>query len=211
MNFDRVAPAYRGLEELVFGQQLQAARCAFVRQISAAQRALVVGEGDGRFLEQLRRAQPALFVDCVDASAKMLELTRARVGENGVRLIQADLRVAAFPPRRYDLVVTHFFLDCFKEKTLRQIVKKLSAAATEEATWLIADFHLPAGGWRRSGARLLLAVMHLFFRLVAGLEARRLVDYAPLLRAAGWTLADEAISPNEMIRSQLWERTAPPA
>ncbi|MGH7938770.1 MAG: class I SAM-dependent methyltransferase, partial [Chthoniobacterales bacterium] len=80
MNFDRVAPYYRRLETVVFGGRLQIARAAFVRQLPPSRRALIAGEGDGRFLEQLRAAQRELPVECIDASAKMLELARARVG-----------------------------------------------------------------------------------------------------------------------------------
>jgi ubiquinone/menaquinone biosynthesis C-methylase UbiE len=207
VNFDRVAPHYRRLETLVFGEELQNARCAFVRQISGARRALVVGEGDGRFLKQLRHAQPGLQVECLDASARMLNLARARVGDSGVQFLQADLRAAAFPALRYDLIVTHFFLDCFAETALREVVEKLSAAATDDATWLIADFYPPPRGGRRWWARFLIATMYLFFRLAAGIEARRLVDYAPFLGAAGFVLESEVISPNGMIRSQRWVRS----
>ncbi len=202
MNFDRIAPHYRRLETLVFGRKLQEARCAFVSQLPPSRRALIVGEGDGRFLEQLREGQPALPVECIDASAKMLELARARAGDRSTQFIQADIREAAFPPARYDLVATHFFLDCFEEKELREVVKKLSAAAMPDAIWLVADFRPPAGGW----GRLLIATMYLFFRWIAGLQARRLVDYAPFLSQDGFVLEKESGAPNEIIRSQLWRR-----
>ncbi len=208
MSFDRVAPHYRRLETVIFGSQLQAARCAFVRQRADLRRALVVGEGDGRFLQQLRRAQPHLEIDCLDSSARMLELVRARVRETGVHFIQADIREAAFPAKRYDLIVTHFFLDCFEKLALRQIVEKLSAAATDDATWLIADFHPPPRGWRRWWARFLIALMYRFFRVAAGIEARSLEEYARLLQAQGFSLANEVTSPNGMIRSQRWARPA---
>ena len=205
MNFDRVAPHYRRLEMLVFGQQLQAARSAFVRQISRARRALLVGEGDGRVREELLRAQPERQVEYLDASARMLALARARVGDARVQFLHADLSAAAFPAQRYDLIVTHFFLDCLEEAALREVVDKLSAAATDSATWLIADFHAPPRG--RYWARFLIASMYCFFRVAAGIDARRLIDYAPLLRAHDFSLTREIISPNGMIRSQRWERS----
>lgn len=202
MSFDFIAPFYRRLEALVFGRQLQAARCAFVRQIGGARRALVVGDGDGRFLAELVRAQPELEVDYLDASTRMLELARARVDSERVRFLRADLLEAALPAARYDLVATHFFLDCFAEAALREVVEKLSATATDDAIWLVADFRET----RRWFGRLLLAAMHLFFRAFAGIEARRLVDYQPLLRAAGFCLTSETISPNELVQSQRWAR-----
>ncbi|MGI8431706.1 MAG: class I SAM-dependent methyltransferase [Chthoniobacterales bacterium] len=206
MSFDRVAPFYRRLETLVFGRQLQEARVAFLRELKTPRRALVVGEGNGRFLAELRRAQPELPIECLDASARMLALARARVGDSFVQYLHADLRAAAFPPARYDLVVTHFFLDCFTEKSLQEVVEKLSASATADATWLIADFHEPPRGWRRACGRILMATMYRFFRVVAGIEASRLVDYTPFLRKVGFRLTSEAVFAHGLLRSQSWRR-----
>lgn len=204
MSFDFVAPFYRRLETLVFGEQLQAARCAFVRQIGDPQRALVVGDGDGRFLAELLRTRPALKVDYLDSSAHMLELARARAGSERVRFLHADVREAVLPDGHYDLVVTHFFLDCFTEGSLREVVQILSAAASDGAVWLVADFR----DNQRWLGRLLLAAMHFFFRLIAGIEARRLIDYQPLLQAVGFRLTNETLSPNALVRSQRWAREA---
>jgi ubiquinone/menaquinone biosynthesis C-methylase UbiE len=206
VNFDAIAPFYRRLERLVFGGKLQRARCAFVRQIPPARRALVIGDGDGRFLEQLRRAQPELPIDCLDASARMLARARARVGDENAQYIRADIRVAAFPARRYDLIVTNFLLDCFDERELPQVIETLAAAASDDAVWLIADFQIPGRGWRRPAARLLIATMYFFFRIVAGLTTRRLVEFALLLEARGFCLTNSAFSPNEMLRAQVWRR-----
>ena len=210
MSFDRVAPFYRWLETLVFGRRLQAARIAFVRQLDAPRRALVLGEGDGRFLEQLRRAQPELQIECLDASARMLALARARVGESHLHYLHADIRAAAFPPARYDLVVTHFFLDCFTAETLSEVIAKIAASTTENATWLVADFHEPPRGWRRVWGRLLISTMYRFFRIAARIEARRLVDYGPSLRREGFSLTSEVVSAHGLLRSQLWRRSEKP-
>ena len=136
----------------------------------------------------------------------MLELARARVGDRYTQFIQADIREAAFPPARYDLLVTHFFLDCFERKELHAVVDKLAGAATPDAIWLVADFQKPPRGWPRVWGRLLIATMYLFFRSLSSLKARRLVDYGPFLTGNGFSLTNEVVSPNQMIRSQLWRR-----
>ncbi len=205
MSFDRVAPYYRWLETLVFGNQLQQARVAFVREIRPPRRVFIAGEGDGRFLaELLRTGEPR--IDCVEASACMIALARKRVPDAHVNFIQADIRDLTLREAPYDLIVSHFFLDCFAEVALAEIVAKLANAATPNAQWLIADFCYPARGWRRRRARALIAAMYLFFRAAAGIEARRLVDYSPLLRANGFELTKEHLSRRGEIRSQLWQR-----
>ncbi len=208
MSFDRVAPYYRSLETLVFGQQLQEARVAFVGKIDAPRRVLVVGEGNGRFLAEFVRAHPAATIDCLDASARMIELARSRVQDASVRLIQGDIREVDLHPGDYDLLVTHFVLDCFVGDGLREVVQKLAAAAKPEAVWLLADFCLPSSGWQRWHAELWVRAMYLFFRLTSGLEASRLEDPAPFLRATGFERDRERRFRSGMIQSAIWRRLA---
>jgi ubiquinone/menaquinone biosynthesis C-methylase UbiE len=208
VSFDRVASHYRWLETVVFGQQLQLARTAFVRQLDAPRRALVVGEGNGWFLAALLHAHRALRVDCVEASARMIALARGQVDESRVNFIHADIRATALPGQQYDLIVTHFFLDCFTEAALRAAVEKLSRAAMPGATWLLADFSEPTAGWQRWHARLWIRAMYVFFRLTSGIEGGRLVDPSPLLRAAGFVRLGQRLSRFGMIKSELWRRPA---
>jgi SAM-dependent methyltransferase len=206
VNFDSVATSYRRLETIVFGDQLQQARVAFLGKIERPRRVLVVGEGNGRFLTEFVRHYPAAAVDCIEGSARMIALARRAVGARPVRFIQADVSAVALAPNSYDLIVTHFFLDCFSEKTLPPLIARLADAATAESKWLVADFCYPPRGWRRPWARMLIGLMYIFFRVVAGIGAHQLVDYRTSLRAQGFECADETISPNEMIRSELWRR-----
>ena len=206
MSFDRIAPHYRWLETLVFGRQLQAARMAFVKEMREPDRVLVAGEGDGRFLAEFVRAHPRSGVDCIDASGRMIELARQRVGTASVNFVQRDVREVELPVATYDLVVTHFFLDCLNEQSLFLVIAKLARSAKRDARWLIADFCEPERNGRHMGPRFLIALMYFFFRVVSGIEARRLIDYRPLLRAEGFSLVRTILSPNKMVRSEVWGR-----
>ena len=116
MNFDLISPHYRWLEAIAFGRALQNARACWINQIPRPNRALIVGEGNGRFLCELLRVHPQIDVDCVDASQRMLDLARDRIQ----RLCPESLGTIRFhhrnfldwsPACQYDLLVTHFFLD----------------------------------------------------------------------------------------------------
>ena len=208
MNFDRVAAPYRWLETAVFGQQLQQARIAFVREIAAPRRVLVVGEGNGRFLAAFLQAFPDAAVTCIEASARMIALTRRRVGKALVDFVEEDIREVALPPAHYDLIVTHFVLDCFNEATLSEVVAKLAHAAKPEASWLLADFREPPDGWEQRHARFWLRSMYAFFRLTTGIDADQLVDPSPFFREAGFGCHVQRLYRFEMIKSEWWRRSA---
>ena len=71
MNCDRIASVYRWLEYFVFGRALEHCRNCHLDSIGTRQRALLLGDGDGRFLENCLRANSAVMVDSVDISEKM--------------------------------------------------------------------------------------------------------------------------------------------
>jgi len=168
----------------------------------------VVGEGDGRFLRQLLTRHPEAQVDCVDASDRMLQLAQQRIGHDASRVNFLRRDMSSWRPTagQYDLIVTHFFLDCFSENDLGEVVAKLSGAANENATWLLADFRVPTQAFARLRARAWLATMYWFFRNVAGIEARELVDPSPFLRAEGFSLARQHLFRQGFLKSERWRR-----
>jgi ubiquinone/menaquinone biosynthesis C-methylase UbiE len=216
VSFDTIAPWYRTLEWIAFGDDLQRCRIACLDDVLAPQRALVVGEGNGRFLCELLRRHPGVEVDCIDVSQRMLQLARKRLERDSpqavprVRFLQHDLTSWSPPGRHYDLVVTHFFLDCFAEAQLAAIVRKLAQATIENANWLLADFCVPAKGLARFRAHAWLAVMYRFFRVTARIGARQLVDPTPFLRDEGFALARHHVFRSGMLKSEVWRNSAAP-
>jgi SAM-dependent methyltransferase len=212
VSFDTLAPWYRTLEWIAFGDDLQRCRVACLREIAAPRRVLIVGEGNGRFLCELLRLHPGVEIDCIDASQRMLQLARKRIDRElphhaeRVRFLHQDLTAWTAPEHHYDLVVTHFFLDCFAETQLAAIVGKLAQAATERACWLLADFCLPSQGVAWLRARAWLAVMYQLFRLAAGIGARQLVDATPFMQGEGFALARRHSFRKGMLKSEMWRR-----
>jgi ubiquinone/menaquinone biosynthesis C-methylase UbiE len=213
VSFDSIAPAYRTLETIAFGGALQRARVACLGEMGSPRRALIVGEGNGGFLCELLRRHQNVAVDCVDESQRMLELARQRIERRlsadatRVRFLHHDITSWTPPEAAYDLIVTHFFLDCFSEDRMAEIVTRLSRAATPSATWLLADFCVPAAGFARARAGLWLAAMYRFFRSTAGIEARELSDPSRFLQLARFGLASQHLFRHGMVKSQLWRRS----
>lgn len=200
-NFDGVARWYRWLEYAAFGRALERCRFALLPELAEVRRVLILGEGDGRFLQRLLAMNPRARVDVVEASVGMLRLARGRLPADArVRFIQADARRWRFPRGEYDAVVTCFFLDCFTPETLAELMPRIAASAKPEARWLLAEFA------ERSSlrSRAWLAGMHAFFRVATHLEARRLAPFADLLLKNGWRRSRGEAFAGDLLRAEIW-------
>lgn len=209
VGFDRLAPHYLWLEHVVAGRRLQACRTAYLATLPRPRRVLVLGVGRGRFVRALVTRHPGVPVVCVDASAAMLARVRrlcAGLGAAaaGVSCVHADA-LSTLPVGPFDLVATHFFLDCFRPDQLSALVDRVASVAAPGATWLVADFAVPAHGWRRWRARAIHALMYAVFRLVTGLAASRLTPPDEALRAHGFRLRARRTFDQGLLHSDCWE------
>jgi len=212
-RFDRLARAYRWMEYFSFGPYLQQCRRLRIVEMTTCRHALVYGDGDGRFLAELMRRAPEIRATAVDASSKMLlRLARRLPPETPVRLVHADAlecEPARFPEAPFDLVVSHFFLDCLNETEMATLLAHVNDAADEAALWVVSDFAIP----QRAPARLLGAWivrgLYLAFGLLTGLRTRRLPDHPRAMREAGWMLEDRHELLFGLLVSESWRRKAP--
>ena len=211
MNCDGLARWYWPLEYLGWRHQLERRREQFLPEITHARRVLVLGDGDGRFLAAFLRANPRSEVDYVDLSAQMLALARKRAvaasPASDVRFHHADAMTWPLPPPgTYDLVVTHFFLDCFTTGQLPALLDRVAAATTDRALWIVSEFHQPAHGFAAWRARVYIRALYLFFRVVTGLRVDALPSYRPLLEARGFRLERAITTDLGLLVSELWQR-----
>ena len=227
LNFDRVARPYQWLEYLLLGRALHRCRLHFVPQLPDRQKALVLGDGDGRFLAHLLARYPWLHANAVDLSPAMLRLLRGRAtaasptAATRLTTHQADARTFE-PAGPYDLVVTHFFLDCLSEPELERLVARTAPHLAPGAIWLLSDFRIPPSGLPRLLALALVRSLYLAFRILTGLRVTRLPDHASALRRNGLTLDAQHRSLYGILTTEIWQTpprtslhpiaiTAPPA
>jgi len=195
VNCDRIARWYRWIEYAGFGRALERRREAFLNDVSDVRRGLVLGDGDGRALSALMATAPHACVDYIDISARMLELARERAGTARVAYRCQDARTAPLPAAEYDLIVTHFFLDCFDEAELEPLIARLTDAAAPRSRWVISEFR--GNGW-------LVRVLYFFFRVATGLRTRRLADHHPVLKGYGFNLVRHEEAWRGLLVSELW-------
>lgn len=205
-NFDRIARAYRWFEYLTLGPLLQQTRNHYLPALGTPRHALILGDGDGRFTRRLLGMYPNLHADAVDGSASMLSLLHRRTLSYSDRLQihHADIRTLT-PNCTYDLVITHFLLDCLTEPEVFSFISRLTPSLAPGTTWLVSEFRVPPGllHWP---ARLYIRVLYLAFRILTGLRITHLPDFATPLRAAGFTRIVAHRTALGLLTTEIWRR-----
>jgi SAM-dependent methyltransferase len=197
---------YRWCEYAAFGRELERRRTRWLLEGCRAQKALVLGDGDGRFVAQLVAAAPEVHVDLVDSSRVMLELASQRARSTRVACHHSDARAFLPLPPQFDLVTTHFFLDCFDSQDLERLILQIADAALPGAVWLISEFRQRPTGWRAVWAWLWLRLLYFLFGLTTGLKVRDLTDHRPLLEASGFRLEKVEEVWFGLLASELWRK-----
>jgi trans-aconitate methyltransferase len=206
-NFDRVAAIYRWAEYISLGPLLQRTRTHFLHQLNNPRHVLVLGDGDGRFLEQLLLHYPHCSATAADISAAMLSKLRDRCAFASTRLTtlhRSALEIDASPDT--DLVVTHFLLDCFTQPEVDALTTRLASQLSPGALWLVSDFALPTHRILRPFARLYIMSLYAAFRLLTGLRVRHLPDTQSALTRAGLRRLARKSFLFGLLYTELWQR-----
>ncbi len=169
----------------------------------------MLGEGDGRFMAAFVRQNEQATVDSIESSREMTRLAALRVRANErVAFHNADARLFAIPAVEYDLIVTHFFLDCFSSEECAGLISSISGAAAPRARWLLSEFHQPEEGFARYWTALLIRICYFCFRLATGLKTTQLPEYRGALRANGFARMRYKEALGGLLISELWERVS---
>ena len=212
MSFDTLAQFYSAAEWLVAGNVLQKCRLAYVDEARTANEILLVGEGHGRFLQELVRINERGAICCVDSSPRMLDVSKRRI--DAMESIQDRVRFVPMPienfdpGRSFDFLGTQFFLDCFPELELSEVVRKLATLLKPGGRWLLCDFQVPPGGWRRVRASAALWLAYAFFRCATTIKARRIVPPEKMIAANGLRRVRRVEFNFGLIYAELWEKPA---
>jgi len=207
MNCDRIARWYQVMEYFTLGPTLERRRREFIGEIADAKRALILGDGDGRFTAKFLKVSKACSVDCVELSAEMIRQARRRTEriptQAAVRFLNGDVMTVALEGP-YDLIVSHFFLDCFTTAQVEQLVQRLVEVAPG-ARWVISEFRIPANGVASLAGSLLIGLLYRIFRWFTGLQVNRLSDYPQVFRKLGFEQRQSRSALGGILVSELWQ------
>jgi SAM-dependent methyltransferase len=215
-NFDLIARPYRWLEYLTLGRALERCRLHFLSNLFQQKHALILGDGDGRFLAQLLARNSHLQADAVDTSATMLRLLRHQCETTSpsvaarLQTHQGNALTVPIKATSYDLIVTHFFLDCLNQAELETLISRIAPILTPGALWLISDFRIP-GGLMHRPAKFIIRSLYLTFRILTGLRTTRLPDHTAPLEQAGLTRIAHQHYLAGLLVTELWQASTIPA
>jgi ubiquinone/menaquinone biosynthesis C-methylase UbiE len=213
MDCDRIARPYRWIEYAAFGRKLERHRFQFLPETRSSRNALLLGDGDGRFAAALARINSHVRIDCIESSARMIQVAKERLqrerisAPERIHFMQADALSTKLHPAHYDLIVTNFFIDCFSTSQTAALIRAVRAACCPGAHWIVSDFQRPGSGWRALYADIWLRTMYLFFQAATGLKTNKLPAYREALQGAGFVLQSNQTSMAGLICSELWTLT----
>ncbi len=213
-NFDRLVSVYRWMEWASFGPWLWWCRCAFLSESGERRRALIFGDGDGRFTARLLQVNQAIRVDAIDSSPAMLRSLLRSAGSAHARVNARAMDARMWRPwstephssgaRGYDLVVSHFFLDCLTTEQVRSLAATVRSAVEPGAVWVVSEFAVPQGRFGRWIARPLVGMLYSAFGWLTGLKVRDLPDHRSALKGAGFSLLKTHSWLRGLLVSELW-------
>jgi ubiquinone/menaquinone biosynthesis C-methylase UbiE len=198
-DFDKIAFVYDRLALLAFGKSIVDSQKIFFDRIPSEARILIMGGGSGRILQELFLANPKIKVCYIDASAKMISKAKDRIG-NDKRIEFIVGTENDIPDRSFDVIITNFYLDLFKEESLRLVVRKLRNVTRLNSLWIVTDFTD-----KKLWHRVMLKAMYIFFGVTTGIEASKLPDWNDALQKIGGKKNDSKFFFRNFIEATMFQ------
>ncbi len=193
-EFDFIAPYYDHLVSLVFGDELVKSQERFLKMLEKGSEVLILGGGTGKAFKKLDSEFSLTFLD---KSKKMLYKASKRPEIQHAEFIQSNF-LTWESDLRYDYIIAPFFLDCFNQQHLEQIIIKCKQLLKPLGKLLVADFEY-------GRINLVFSTgMHLFFKMAAGLESNQLLPISNFILKHNFMVEEEEFFFHHMIFSRSY-------
>src|SRR5206468_10405087 len=139
-----------------------------------------------------------------DISVSMILKARKRaIGQNEVRFIHQSA-ADDFEGNDYNVILTPFFFDNFKEATMHSIFIKLHQKLQQNGRWFYADFQIT--GKSKLFQKGMLSIMYTFFRTICNIEGNYLPDVEARFATYKYKLISSKTFKKEFIISSVYEK-----
>jgi hypothetical protein len=201
-SYNAVAWFYDRLSRLLLGRAPLNAQLYLLGAIPANSNLLIIGGGTGWILESLAALHPSgLTITYIDASSKMVAIAqRRKTGANKITFITEYVERARLDGV-YDVVLTPFLFDNFKEDSLDKIFAHIDSHSGAVTRWLWCDFRSTDSVWQKA----VLATMYLFFRAFCAIEATHLPHIEACFRRHGYRAVENKTFMNGFIIAGVYK------
>jgi tRNA (cmo5U34)-methyltransferase len=180
-GFDRIAFVYDFLAKLIFGKSIKESQKHFLNKIEDVSKVLILGGGTGWLLTELLKAKPNCKVCYIDASEKMISLSKNKIKPKQlvhfIHGTEQDIPLST----KYDVVLTNFYLDLFTDQQLEGIMVKIRSSLETGANWIVTDFVNNGKWWQKT----MLKIMYWFFRITCNIEPKKLPEWNRPIEKSG--------------------------
>lgn len=201
-NFDKVATFYDRLARIVFGNEIKRSQTAQLESLKEGQRILIVGGGTGWILEELDKLQLPLEVDYVENSEKMIRLSEKRRPFSNLSVTFHLKDILEYSSPEYDVIMTHFFLDVFDDKSFAAIFDHTDSLLKPNGFWINTEFRYTD----RLVQNLFIRFMYFFFRVTTNLQPTTIPDYQQKFSSAGFERSNSLLFFHQLIESCVYSR-----
>jgi tRNA (cmo5U34)-methyltransferase len=195
-RFDTVAPVYDRLADIVFRGAIRKSQEHFLSSAATSKKTLIVGGGTGLVALKLLQQHPELKITYVEASRKMISISAERCRPFSDRIQFVHGTEADIPEETYDVVITAFFLDMFRQHEVEALEDKILTKLNPGGFWLATDFVNTTSFVHK----ILLSAMYAFFKIACGIKASVLPEWESALRSR-LKLSDSAVFYSGFIKS----------
>ena len=135
---------------------------------------LIIGGGTGWIIPLVLEGAHVSRLYYVEDSAKMLLMAKNNCPSNVVDSVEFILgNEFSLPDKKFDCIITNFFLDCFDEPRLASVMAALNNHLSDEGRWYFVDFEIGQKWYKKFWQVPLIHLMIGFFRLTVGLKRIR--------------------------------------
>lgn len=200
-NYNNAAWFYDRLSRLVYGNALVKAQVWLLNYVPQNSTILIAGGGTGWILEELAKIHPTgLTITYVEVAPAMIARSKKRnVRGNQVIFINDAIEHVEFE-LAFDVVITPFLFDNFKEINLDKIFGSMHQALKPGGLWLNVNFQLTGKWWQQ----VLLKSMFLFFRLLCNIEGAELPKIENQFQFNGYVKIDNKDFYRNFISSRVY-------
>ena len=204
-NYRFLAPFYDLLAGVFLGKAFKSSQYLFLDTIKKGDRILVLGGGTGRNLNEIiERAGDRGELCFVEASPSMLGRAKNRVKQEEESRVQflCTGDFTKIPYKKFDLVITQYFLDVLKDEDLELLFKAIGKRVSHRTRWLFVDFFFVKRKWG------LIKMMMLSFRYLASHPRNDLPDYGVFFEKYGWEMKGVCQLENGFIQGREYRKNA---